>query len=1138
KVKIGDKLFYDENDNGIQDAGEEGVEGGTVTLFDAEGNEIDSTTTGPDGMYMFEVEANENYSLDFDAPAGFDGFTSPNQGGDDAADSDVDADGHVDISVGDTDDFTFDAGLVKDKVKIGDKLFYDENDNGIQDAGEEGVEGGTVTLFDAEGNEIDSTTTGPDGMYMFEVEANENYSLDFDAPAGFDGFTSPNQGGDDAADSDVDADGHVDISVGDTDDFTFDAGLVKLTPGIEIEKSTNTVDADTPDLAPEIVAGETVTWTYEVTNTGDVSFNESEVVVTDDQEGTITNIVDKINGDDDNTLEPGETWIYEQTGIAQDLSTVTNNVIDFETDAEGNPLPAGTVIDTEYSALGLTISATGGSNQAMIFDSANPTGEDDDLKTDSEGNILIISEDGDSSDPDDEAHGGVITFDLDNPVELNSINFVDIEETGGEVSTTDVDGNVTTTAIPAPGDGSLQTLDIDDSDVVKVEVDLVGSGAISGLDFDSIGDGIYKNIGTVVADGVEDSDPSHYVNGEPDPQNPGIDIEKFTNGVDADTIEEAVKIAAGETVTWTYEVTNTGDVSFAKSEIEVTDDQEGTITDIIEKINGNQDNTLDPGETWIYEQTGIAQDLSTATSSQEFTFNFTGNSYTTGSHGNVRTFTQNGVSVDVSAFSSNKSGGNWKTAFLGVYNGALGVTNQNESGYYHRVDNGTSNDYILFEFDEKVTVDRAFLSSIANDSDISVWIGDRDGDISLLNSDILNDFTKENNNGGNGGSDHARWANFNTDELTGDTLVIAAKTDGTNDNFKVKKLDLSVPGETTIGNYVNIGTVTAGSVSDEDQSSYTNPEGEPEPEPENPGIEIEKLTNGVDADTPDDAVEIAAGDTVTWTYEVTNTGNVSFDIDDIEVTDDQEGTITHISHQGDGDDTLAPGETWIYQETGTAQDLTTTTSSQDITFHLTGNSYTTGSDGNVRTFTQNGVSVDVSAFSSNKSGGDWKKAYLGAYGSGLGVTNQNESGSGHLVDNGGSNDYILFEFDEEVIVDKAFLDYVSGGSDITVWIGDRDGEDISLLNNDILNDFTKENNDDYNNNHDRWADFNANELKGDTLVIAARTDHNHDAFKLRKLDISVPGEESSGVYENIGTVSVNGLMDEDWSHYVNPDFSI
>jgi hypothetical protein len=40
------------------------------------------------------------------------------------------------------------------------------------------------------------------------------------------------------------------------------------------------------------------------------------------------------------------------------------------------------------------------------------------------------------------------------------------------------------------------------------------------------------------------------------------------------------------------------------------------------------------------------------------------------------------------------------------------------------------------------------------------------------------------------------------------------------------------------------------------------------------GIRLEKLTNGVDADTPNrgDAPQIAAGDTVIWTYRLTNTG--------------------------------------------------------------------------------------------------------------------------------------------------------------------------------------------------------------------------------------------------------------------------
>ncbi|MDJ0579592.1 hypothetical protein, partial [Crocosphaera sp.] len=646
-------------------------------------------------------------------------------------------------------------------------------------------------------------------------------------------FSTANQGGDDALDSDADPTGLTETITLESGEFngTVDAGLVELTPGIDIEKFVNGEDADTEAEAVEIAAGDPAVFTYEVTNTGNVSFAGSDVVVIDDN-GTAGDTSDDFNPDQvlengfnvgdtnqNNFLDSGETWEYSTTLPAEDLSsnttttTTKNHVIDFEGFA------AGTVIDDEYANLGVTISATGGSNQAMIFDSANPTGGDTDLATANEGNILIISEDGDSSDPDDNAGGGTITFDFNNGVDINSINFVDIEETGGQVFTTDADGNVTTTAIPAPGNGSIQTLNINDSDVVKVEVQLAGSGAISGLDFDKIevtpsGDGLYTNIGTVQVGDLTDEDAANYVN--PEPQNPGIDIEKFTNGVDADTLAEAVEIAAGETVTWTYEVTNTGDVAFDISEITVTDDQEGTITNITNQ--GDGDSTLAAGETWIYEQTGTAQDLSTTTSYQDITFYLTGSSSTTGNNGNVRTFTQDGVSVDVSAFSYSDYYG-WETGYLGAYDGGLGVTDRDEYGSDHRIDNYDNGNYVLFEFDQEVTVDRAYLDYVSGDSDISVWIGDRNGDISLLDSDILNSFTKEVNNG----AEHDRWADFNADDLTGNTLVIAARDDHHNDAFKLKKLDISVPGETTIGDYVNVGTVTAGSVSDSDTSSYTNP---------------------------------------------------------------------------------------------------------------------------------------------------------------------------------------------------------------------------------------------------------------------------------------------------------------------------
>lgn len=87
----------------------------------------------------------------------------------------------------------------------------------------------------------------------------------------------------------------------------------------------------------------------------------------------------------------------------------------------------------------------------MIFDSTNPTGGDFDLGTPNEefggpgigragqrgrryenaearGNVLIISEDDDSSDPDDNQKGGTMTFQFSSSVVLNSLGLLDNEE--------------------------------------------------------------------------------------------------------------------------------------------------------------------------------------------------------------------------------------------------------------------------------------------------------------------------------------------------------------------------------------------------------------------------------------------------------------------------------------------------------------------------------------------------------------------------------------------------------------------------------------------------------------------------------------------------------------------------------------
>ena len=75
-------------------------------------------------------------------------------------------------------------------------------------------------------------------------------------------------------------------------------------------------------------------------------------------------------------------------------------------------------------------------------------------------------------------------------------------------------------------------------------------------------------------------------------------------------------------------------------------------------------------------------------------------------------------------------------------------------------------------------------------------------------------------------------------------------------------------GTAVAGQYANLGSVTAmstgGEVSDSDPSHYFGVTA---------AIDIEKATNGDDADTPT-GPQIPVGDAVTWTYVVTNTANV------------------------------------------------------------------------------------------------------------------------------------------------------------------------------------------------------------------------------------------------------------------------
>ncbi|MEM6375633.1 MAG: Hint domain-containing protein [Pseudomonadota bacterium] len=147
-------------------------------------------------------------------------------------------------------------------------------------------------------------------------------------------------------------------------------------------------------------------------------------------------------------------------------------------------LAAGTVITDAFADQGVHISATGGSGQAMIFDTARPTGGDIDLGASNLGKVLIISEDGDSTDPDDNARGGTITFDFDAPSLVNRLTFIDIEG-GATVRFFDEHGDlIQTVSVPGTPDQGQRIQDFDVPGVSRMEVVLPNSGGLDALVFD------------------------------------------------------------------------------------------------------------------------------------------------------------------------------------------------------------------------------------------------------------------------------------------------------------------------------------------------------------------------------------------------------------------------------------------------------------------------------------------------------------------------------------------------------------------------------------------------------------------------------------------------------------------------------
>ena len=529
-------------------------------------------------------------------------------------------------------------------------------------------------------------------------------------------------------------------AVSDNDD-SFYYGTFKA--AITIDKKTNGEDAaEAP--GPQVTVGSTVSWTYLVTNTGEVAL--TNVTVTDDRITPVTC--------PKTTLDPGESMTCTASGTA--LAGQQRNV----GKAEGTPPCGNAVSDDDASHYfgvgpGITIK--------KLID-----GEDAD-DPNSAVKLLVGSQ-------------VIWSFVVTN---IGDVVLNDVEVTDSDIS-----------AITCP----KNTLDPGESMTCTASAIItLGNHCDTG-----------KAKGTSPQDvGVEDTDTACY-----DGFEPAITIKKYTNTVDADT-PPGPTVAVGSTVYWTYVVTNTGSTTLTN--VSVTDDKGVTVT--------CPKTTLAAGESMTCTASGAA---------------------TMGQYANIGTVT-----------GKPPAGGNVTASDPSHYVGAgPGITIKK------LIDGEDANDpasAVKLRVGSQVTW--SFI--VTNTGNVVL------SNIAVTDSDI--------------------------------TGITCPKTG----LAPAESMTCTATAVITLGNHCDTGKATGlspqeKSVEDTDTACYEGYE---------PAITIVKKTNGEDANSPPGPTVIV-GSAVQWTYVVTNTGPVT--LTNVSVTDDRGVTVTCPKT------TLAAGESMTCTASGTA----------------------------------------------------------------------------------------------------------------------------------------------------------------------------------------------------------------------------
>jgi serine-aspartate repeat-containing protein C/D/E len=169
---ISGKTFYDSNKNGINDEGDQILPFLKVSLYEGETLVQGPIAIDSTGTYQFTVSSVGNYHVSFsNLPPNY-SFSPSNIGSDETIDSDVTSVDGIGIGstsamfvIGNQAVADVDAGAYVDTLHVGDYVFQDLNNNGIQDESDSVLTGGTVSLYDANSGTLGSDTTDEAGHY-------------------------------------------------------------------------------------------------------------------------------------------------------------------------------------------------------------------------------------------------------------------------------------------------------------------------------------------------------------------------------------------------------------------------------------------------------------------------------------------------------------------------------------------------------------------------------------------------------------------------------------------------------------------------------------------------------------------------------------------------------------------------------------------------------------------------------------------------------------------------------------------------------------------------------------------------------------------------------------------------------------